>query len=71
MIDENLARLRAHRNNIIRYRNLLETRLSDIERQFITQRLSEETAALQRLPQSDFPIYVSEPPRTSTGEHAH
>jgi hypothetical protein len=45
--------------------------LSDIERQFITQRLSEETAALQRLPQSDFPIYVSEPPRTSTGEHAH
>lgn len=61
MIDENLARLRAHRNNITRYRSLLGTRLSDIERQFITRRLSEEMAALQRLTQPDPLIYVSEP----------
>ncbi len=53
MIDENLARLRAHRNNITRYRSLLGTRLSDIERQFITRRLSEEMAALQRLTQPE------------------
>jgi hypothetical protein len=32
MIDENLARLRAHRNNVHRYRRLLATRLSDLER---------------------------------------
>ena len=31
MIDEQLARLRAHRNNIARYRRLLKTKLTDIE----------------------------------------
>jgi len=61
MIDENLARLRAHRNNITRYRSLLGTRLSDIERQFITRRLCEEMAKLQRLTQPEPLIYVSEP----------
>jgi hypothetical protein len=29
MIDQQLARLRAYRNNIQRYRNLLQTSLSD------------------------------------------
>lgn len=32
MIEENLVRLRARRNNILRYRRLLATRLSDLER---------------------------------------
>ena len=32
MIDEQLARLRTHRNNIARYRHLLKTKLSDLER---------------------------------------
>jgi len=32
MIDENLARLRAHRHNIHRYRRLLATKLTDLER---------------------------------------
>ena len=68
MIDENLARSRDHRNNITRYRSLLGTRLSDIERQFITRRLCEEMAELQRLTQPEPLIYVSEPsaPGTST-----
>jgi hypothetical protein len=35
MIDENLARLRAHCNNIHRYRRLLATCLSDLERDYI------------------------------------
>ena len=48
MLDENLARIRAHRNNVHRYRSLLETRLSDIERRFIERRLSEENSALRR-----------------------
>ena len=47
MLDENLARIRAHRNNIHRYRSLLKTALSDLERQFVERRLSEESSALE------------------------
>ena len=54
MIDEQLARLRAHRNNIARYRRLLKTKLTDIERQFIGRRLSEEQSAFERLAESAF-----------------
>ena len=32
MIDQQLARLRTHRNNIQRYRNLLQTSLTELER---------------------------------------
>ncbi len=35
MIDENLARIRSTVNNIRRYRRLLETQLTEIEREFI------------------------------------
>ena len=42
MTDEKVARLRAHNHNIIRYRRLLETDLSDLERGFIEKRLNEE-----------------------------
>ena len=41
MMDENIACLRTHRNNIARYRRLLQTKLTDLERQFIERRLSE------------------------------
>ena len=58
MIEEKLARLRAHQNNIRRYRRLLKTNLSDLERQFLEQRVSEETSAIEsqsgaRTPQTD------------------
>src|ERR1044072_8896814 len=56
MLDESLARIRAHRNNIHRYRSLLETRLSDLERQFMERRLSEESSALEALTSQTFPI---------------
>ena len=56
MIDEQLARLRTHRNNVARYRRLLKTKLTDIERQFIGRRLSEEQSALERLAEIAFPI---------------
>ena len=49
MIDENFARLRAHRNNIHRYRQLWTTELTDLERQFIEKRLAEEQSALECL----------------------
>ncbi len=56
MLDENLARIRAHRNNIHRYRRLLKTRLSQLERQFIERRLAEEQSALEGLTAATFPV---------------
>ena len=41
-MDETIARLRAHEQNIKRYERLLKTKLNDTERQFIKKRLSEE-----------------------------
>jgi hypothetical protein len=46
MLDQDLARIRAHRNNLSRYRGLLKTKLSDVERQYIERRIAEEQAAL-------------------------
>jgi hypothetical protein len=56
MLDEKLARLRAHRNNISRYRRLLGTRLTDCERQFIERRLAEESCLMESLAVSAFPL---------------
>ena len=49
MIDRQLARLRAHRSNIQRYRNLLQTSLTELERQFVEKRLTEEQSNLERV----------------------
>ena len=35
MIDESLARLRAHGQNLSRYRRLLQGNLSDLERDYV------------------------------------
>ena len=35
MVDEKFVRLRTHHGNIQRYRQLLETSLTDLEREFI------------------------------------
>jgi len=59
MIDENLERLRTHRNNAHRYRRLLATRLSDLERAYIERRLSEEQASVEALLQETFPDRLS------------
>jgi hypothetical protein len=55
MTEENLARLRTHRNNIHRYRGLLRTQLTDLERGFIETRTSEEMEAAKRLSNETFP----------------
>ena len=58
MIDQQLARLRTHRNNIQRYRHLLQTSLTELERKFVEQRLTEEQSNLDSLTNSlpnDFP----------------
>ena len=49
MLDERSARVRTHRNNIARYRGLLRTNLTDLERQFIERRLSEEQSEFELL----------------------
>ena len=56
MIEENLARLRARRNNIGRYKRLLKTQLSDLERAFIAKRLEEEQAEAEALVKTTFPF---------------
>jgi hypothetical protein len=48
-MDARAARVHAHRSNIRRYRKLLETPLTDVERDYIEGRLSEERAILQAL----------------------
>jgi hypothetical protein len=67
MLDEDFARIRAHRNNIHRYRRLLSTKLSDLERQFIERRMAEETASLETLTTETFPIAFVPPQRPSAG----
>ena len=49
MFEETLARLRTHHKNVQRYRQLLETGLTDFEREYIGKRLSEEQAAIEVL----------------------
>ena len=56
MIEEKLARLRARRNNIGRYKRLLKTQLSDLERAFIAKRLEEEQGAAEALVKTTFPF---------------
>jgi hypothetical protein len=47
--EDKVARIRSHRNNIDRYHRLLDTYLSDIEREYVEGRLSTEAAALEAL----------------------
>ena len=52
MIDENWDHLRARRNNVRRYRRLLQTELTDLERRYIERRLNEEKSAMESLTSS-------------------
>jgi hypothetical protein len=42
VVDERIARLRAHPKNIERYQGLLKTELTDVEMHYLEKRLSEE-----------------------------
>lgn len=61
MFDENLACIRTHRNNIDRYRTLLRTNLSDLERDFIERRMADEQADLDALAAETFPATLALP----------
>ena len=59
MTIHNVERLRAHQNNIRRYRRLLATRLTDLERAYIERRLSEEQTSVETLLREEFPDRLS------------
>ncbi len=61
MIDDQLALLRAHRNNIGRYQRLLKTELTEFERRFIERRLSEERAAIEKFSACTLPLAFKSP----------
>ena len=61
MTELSIVRLRTHRRNIQRYRRLLETRLTDLERQFIEERLSEEELAIEAIAAEMLPSIVKRP----------
>ena len=48
-MSERIARLRTHQKNIERYQNLLKTKLSDVEQQYLEKRISEEHSAIAML----------------------
>jgi hypothetical protein len=54
MKDANLARVRAHRQNVDRYRHLLSGSLSDFERGYVERRIAEEEASLTYLASTAF-----------------
>lgn len=66
MFEQNLARIRTHRNNIHRYRRLLRTELCDFERDFIDRRVADEQAALDALVAETFPVTFTLPKDSSS-----
>jgi hypothetical protein len=61
MIDEQLTRLRSYRNSIDRYRRLLKTNLTELERRYVEKRLSEQQLAFEKLAASTFPLTFKMP----------
>jgi hypothetical protein len=52
-VSERIALLRTHERNIERYQALLKTKLSDVEKQYLEKRLSEERIAMAMLRSKD------------------
>lgn len=65
--DENLALIREHRSNISRYRRLLKTDLTALERRFLERRLTEEQSALEKIVASTFPLTFKMPASPNVG----
>ena len=56
MINENWDYLQVRRNNVRRYRWLLQTELTELERRYIERRLNEEKSAMESLTLSTSPL---------------
>jgi hypothetical protein len=61
-----IAAIRTHRNNIHRYRRLLRTELSELERDFIDRRMADERTALDALVGETFPVTFPLPKDSSS-----
>jgi hypothetical protein len=48
-MNTGIARLRTHQANISRYENMLKTKLTETERRFVEERLSQEHSAIAGL----------------------
>src|SRR5512143_2893525 len=59
MLEVKLEQLRTHQSSIDRYRRLLATHLSDIQRSYIERRLSEEQASVRAVSRATFPERLS------------
>ena len=59
MTRHNVEPLRTHQNNIRRYRRLLATHLTDLERAYIERRLNEEQTSVETLLREEFPDRLS------------
>ena len=68
MIDENWEHLRGRRNNVRRYRRLLQIELTEPERRYIERHLNEEKSAIESLTSSTAPL---QNPRTNSQISAH
>lgn len=55
-IDDSLSEIRSVRNDIWRWRKLLQTDLPDAEREMIEKRLLEQRSAFEGLLASTFPL---------------
>ena len=71
MLDKKLEQLRTHQAGIDRYRRLLATRLSELERAYIERRLSEQQASVRALLRETYPDRLSAlPPRIEARTNA-
>jgi hypothetical protein len=69
-METRIVRLRTHQKNIDRYEGLLQTKLSEAERQYIEKRLSEERLAMAMLQfmSPGLPAKANDPLRPQTKE---
>ena len=70
MLDEDLAPIRAPRNNTNPYRRLLRTKVSEWDPHFIKRRLAEEQPALDALTADTFPVAFAMPKGSAGSEGA-
>ena len=70
MSYDRLAEMRTRRNNIRRYRRLLATELTELERDYIQRRLAEECSAFDSLMASALPMTFTLPPDSASRAQA-
>jgi hypothetical protein len=68
--DETTVRILVHRQNIRRYKSLLATPLTDVERSFVKRRVAEEEAEICRLNAQRWDMSAGQPLAWASAEPA-